>query len=57
MAFLKTKNKCDNCGNDLSDEEVVEDGNHEFCSVDCKEKYEEAHEHEDDAEENVCEFC
>lgn len=58
MAFLKTKNACDNCGKDLSDvDEPIEDGPHEFCSESCKQEYEEDHEHEDDDEEEVCEFC
>lgn len=58
MAFLKKKHACDNCGKDLSDEEdeLKEDG-HEFCSVDCKDKYVDEHDHEDTEEENICEFC
>lgn len=58
MAFLKKKNACDNCGKDLSDvENVVKDGNHEFCSDACKTEYAEEHEHDDADEEEVCEFC
>lgn len=59
MAFLKKKHACDNCGKDLDDvDDPIEDGNHEFCSTDCKEKYADDHDHEDDEEErDVCEFC
>lgn len=58
MAFLKKKQACDNCGKDLSDVETkVTDGNHEFCGEDCKQSYEEDHEHEEDEEADVCEFC
>lgn len=58
MAFLKKKNACDNCGKDLADvENKVEDGSHEFCSTDCKDEYAEDHGHEEEEEENVCEFC
>lgn len=58
MAFLKTKDACDNCGKDLSEvEEPIEDGNHEFCSADCREAYNEEHEHEEEDEAEVCEFC
>ncbi|MFB6166654.1 MAG: hypothetical protein ABEJ62_00120 [Candidatus Nanohaloarchaea archaeon] len=55
---MSTPDACDNCGKDLSDvDEVVREGNHEFCSEDCKQEYEEGHEHEEEGEEEVCEFC
>ncbi|MDY6768875.1 MAG: hypothetical protein SVW02_02085 [Candidatus Nanohaloarchaea archaeon] len=58
MAFLKQSNVCDNSGDDLDDVETpVGDGNHEFCSTDCRDEYNEDHGHEDDEEEAVCEFC
>ncbi len=58
MAFLTKTDACDNCGTDLSDiDDVVTDGDHEFCSQDCKEEYAESHDHEDDEESDVCEFC
>lgn len=58
MAFLKKKNACDNCGKDLDEvEKTVKDGKHTFCSDDCKTEYADEHEHEEDEEENVCEFC
>lgn len=58
MAFLKQEDTCDNCGKSLEDVETpVEDGNHEFCSEDCKESYEESHGHDDGEEEEICEFC
>ncbi len=65
MAFLKHKDAdndgvCDNCGTSLdeADDPIPDDGNgHEFCSTDCKEKYSEEHEHDDEEERNVCEFC
>ncbi|MFB6265774.1 MAG: hypothetical protein ABEI07_01690 [Candidatus Nanohaloarchaea archaeon] len=58
MAFLKTEDACDNCGKDLSGVgNVVEEGNHEFCSKDCREEYEKEHDHEGEDEEEVCEFC
>lgn len=64
MAFLTKTQACDNCGTDLAEAETtITEGNHAFCSGDCKAAYEEEHDHaeDDDAEadeaENVCEFC
>ncbi len=58
MAFMKKQDACDNCGKDLSEvSDKVADGNHEFCSEDCKDEYEADHGHEEDDEAEVCEFC
>lgn len=58
MGLLTKEAVCDNCGKDLSDEDAVEEDGHEFCSVDCRDSYEESHDHDDDEEEqDVCQFC
>lgn len=58
MGFLKQKHTCDNCGNDLSDtdEPIKEDG-HEFCSQDCRDSYEADHDHDEEDERDICQFC
>jgi len=65
MAFLKQKNPefdgvCDNCGTELdeADNPIEDDGDgHEFCSSSCKDEYEDDHDHGDDEERDICEFC
>jgi len=58
MAFLKQQDTCDHCGKDLSDvDDIVTEDNHEFCSEEHREAYEDSHDHEDDDEEEVCQFC
>ncbi|MDY6766478.1 MAG: hypothetical protein SVW77_03855 [Candidatus Nanohaloarchaea archaeon] len=60
MTHMDEPGACDNCGTDLAEvDDPVTEGNHEFCSTDCRDEYNEEHDHADDGEEEaeVCEFC
>ncbi|MDY6761582.1 MAG: hypothetical protein SVY41_00875 [Candidatus Nanohaloarchaea archaeon] len=49
---------CDNCGADLAGaDNPVETEDHEFCGPDCAEEYAAEHSHEEEEEQEVCEFC